>query len=73
MYLCKTGIIDLTKPSLIGVISYTESNTGQVKEVKVYKHFWLYGAYTPNQTELRKFLHESGYTHILNPKFSRVM
>lgn len=73
MYASKSGIIDLRKPSKIGVITYTESHTGQTKQVDVSKQFWNYRAYLPNQQEVYDFLENSGYTHVLNPKFTWIM
>jgi len=73
MYMSKSGIIDLRKPSKLGVITYRESHTGQIKTVDIFKQFWNYRAYLPNEQEVEDFLHNSGYTHVLNPKFTWIM
>lgn len=76
MYASKSGFINLlkpSKPSLIGVASFTETSTGLKREVKVYHQFWNKHAYIPNTTEIYEFLYSEGHRHIAQPKFTWVM
>lgn len=69
----KSGIIDLTKPSLIGIVSFREANTGISQEIRVYKQFWNMHTYTPTSIEIHDFIHAQGYRHVSQPKFTWVM
>lgn len=69
----KSGIIDLTKPSLIGIVSFREVNTGLSKEIRVYQQFWNKHSYIPNSQEVYNFVQSQGYNDISNPRFTWVM
>lgn len=71
MMMSKSGIIDLTKPSLLGIVSFKEGNTEL--QLRVYKQFWNTHAYLPSTTEIYDFIYAQGYRHISNPKFTWVM
>jgi hypothetical protein len=69
----KSGIIDLRKPSLIGVVSFKNVNTGLKQEVKVYRQFWNKQAYLPSSTEIYDFLYSEQYRHASDARFKWVM
>lgn len=69
----KSGIIDLTKSSLIGIVTFREANTGLSQEIRVYKQFWNAHAYLPSSQEVYDFVYNQGYRHISSPKFTWVM
>jgi hypothetical protein len=64
-------MINLFNPkqsSKIGIIKYTESHTGQKKEVDVTKHFWSNSIY-PTSIDMYNHLTKNGYTHITDLKW----
>jgi hypothetical protein len=58
--------------SLIGVITWRESNTDQLKSESVYKVFWA-GGPEPTEYDMMRYLREKGFTHLSETKYSYYM
>lgn len=64
--------IPLRKPSLIGIISYTDSSTSKKCEINVRETFWRGEPY-PTNNDMSKYLIRNGYRNCTDLKWTSVM